>query len=239
MKKLLALTLAALLSGAAFAQASVDPESLSILTSLKAKYPGTQFNSVEKSPVDGLFEVVMGKNIAYTNRDGRYFFFGSIYDMQTRTDLTASKREAANRVSWDSLPMNDAFVTVRGAGTRKIAVFTDPDCPYCQKLEVELAKLDDVTIYTFLYPIDGLHPEARGKATNVWCSKDRAGSWKTLMSSGAVGAVPNCDTPIDRNLAFGESIGIQGTPFLVNAAGRSMPGFAPAEKLEAWLKEGK
>jgi hypothetical protein len=123
----------------------------------------------------------MGRNLAYVGSDARYFLFGHLYDMREQRDLTADRLEAARRIDFASLPLADAITTVRGDGSRVLAVFSDPDCPYCRKLEQELAKLDNVTVHTFLYPLGELHPEARQRAIAVWCAPDRAAAWKALM----------------------------------------------------------
>ena len=152
---------AALLSLAAGAQAqpAVTPSApiaadSAMLATLTRLYPATTFKEVNTTTVPGVFEVVMGQNIAYTDRTGRYFFFGRLFDMQTQSDLTAAKAEQASRLDVGALPIEDAIKTVKGSGARKLYVFSDPDCPYCQQLERNLAGINDVTIYTFMMPLD-------------------------------------------------------------------------------------
>lgn len=237
MKKIIAAALLACSVGASFAGA--DPESLSVLNALKGKYPNTQFTNIDRSPINGLYEVTIGKNIAYTDASGRYLLFGSVYDMQTNTDLTAAKREAANRIDYKGLPFKDAITIVKGKGERQIAVFTDPDCPYCKRLEGELAKVDNVTIHVFLFPIAELHPDAKNKSESVWCASDRPGAWGKLMLEGKVPASKPCDNPVERNVTLAGNLGIRGTPFLIAADGRTLPGAAPADRINAWLNGAK
>jgi thiol:disulfide interchange protein DsbC len=235
-KTLLALALAASALTSFAAQPAMDPEAAQVLMKLKQSYPSTTFGNIEKSQLPGVFEVTMGKNIAYTDKDGRYFLFGSVYDMQTRQDLTAPKREALNKIDVSKLPLADAIVTKRGNGARTIYLFSDPDCPFCKRLEPELAKVDNVTIYTFLFPIDSLHPDARNKAESIWCSKDRSASWSSAMITGQLPESKKCANPVERNVALAEKLNIRGTPYLMSADGRSLPGAAPAEKINAWLE---
>src|SRR4051794_38320518 len=115
-KTLLALALAVTSLTALAAQPAMDPDTARVLNKLKQSYPSTTFANIEKSPLPGVYEVTMGKNIAYTDKEGRYFLFGSVYDMQTRQDLTAPKREALNKIDVTKLPLADAFVTKRGNG---------------------------------------------------------------------------------------------------------------------------
>lgn len=202
---------------------------------LRELYPNTQFSTVTDSPVAGIFEVVMGRNIAYTDEHGRYFLFGHLFDMPAQRDLTAEHKDELARIDFSQLPLKDAIKTVHGAGSRVVAIFSDPDCPYCRKLEPELAKVDDVTIYTFLMPLTELHPDARNKAISIWCGADRVKAWSALMLRNTTPANANCDHPIDRNVALGERYQINGTPTLISADGRVMPGAASAAQIDAWL----
>jgi thiol:disulfide interchange protein DsbC len=124
---------------------------------------------------------------------------------------------------------------VRGNGSRVLAIFSDPDCPYCQKLETDLRALTNVTIYTFLMPLVSLHPAAHSKAVSVWCAKDRTAAWHATMWRGESVPQADCPHPVDRNVALGERLGINGTPTLIAADGRMLPGAASKEQIEAWL----
>ena len=209
-----------------------------IEAALKAAYPATAFRDIRPTPLPGIYEVSMGRNLAYVGSDGRYFLFGHLYDMREQRDLTADRLEAARRIDFASLPLADAITTVRGNGSRMLAVFSDPDCPYCRKLEQELAKLDNVTVHTFLYPLVELHPEARQRAIAVWCAPDRAAAWRALMVNGKAPSSAECAHPIDRNIALARKLGVEGTPALFDVRGRHLAGAAPAQRIEAFLAEG-
>jgi thiol:disulfide interchange protein DsbC len=138
-------------------------------------------------------------------------------------------------VKWDSLPLHNAIKVVKGDGSRKLAVFSDPDCPYCKKAEVELNKLDNITVYNFAYPLP-MHPDAGRKAILVWCSKDRAKAWQDLMLKGIVPTgKADCKNPIEDNLALGEKLRIDGTPAMIFPNGKRIPGYVDATRLEAML----
>lgn len=206
---------------------------------LKDMYPATRIERVQTSEIPALIEVTMGKNTAYTDATGRYFVFGHLFDMKTQRDLTAERMEKQQRIDFGQLPLGDAIKTVRGKGERVLAVFSDPDCPYCKRLEAELDKLSNVTIYTFPYPLEGLHPEAVDKAIAVWCAPDRAHAWSDLLRSGKAPASRKCENPIQRNIQLAQRLGIQGTPTLVSADGRMLPGAAPGDRIEQWLAESR
>ena len=232
MRKSIILPLAALLVAVAgLASASPSATETEMAARLKELYPSTRITAVRQSEVTGLFEVIMGRNVAFTDNSGRYFVFGHLFDMREQKDLTAQRLSDINRIDFTQLPLQDAIKTVRGDGSRKLAVFSDPDCPYCKGLEGELAKLENVSIYTFLFPLDGLHPEAKGKAERVWCAANPAKAWAALMTTGKLVESPNCATPIARINQLATSLGINGTPTIILQDGSLIPGAAPAAEI--------
>ena len=178
----------------------------------------------------------MGTNLAYVDQSGQYFLFGHLYDMKAQRDLSAERKDTLARVDFDTLPLTDAMKEVRGNGARVLAIFSDPDCPYCQQLESDLRGLSNVTIYTFLMPLVSLHPAAHSKAVSVWCAKDSIAAWHATMWRGEPIAQADCPHPVDRNVALGERLGINGTPTLIAADGRMLPGAASKDQIEAWLQ---
>lgn len=228
--------LAVAVAGAAIsANADVAPAELAVLQTLKQKYTSTTFKSVSTTPIPGVYEVVMGKNVAYVDETGRYFLFGRLFDMQTQTDLTEPKLQPVTpKISWNSLSLENAVVTVRGNGQRRLAVFSDPDCPYCKRIEETLASIKDVTVYTFMMPLASLHPQAAAKAEAVWCAKDRPAAWEQLMLKGITPS-GNCDNPIEANLRFAAQHGISGTPTLIFPDGSVVPGAISAARIEQML----
>ena len=216
-----------------------DKNAAAVMQTLKKTYPKTTFRSVADTPIPGVYEVVMGKNVAYVDASGKYFLFGHLFDMQTQKDLTADKvpqaEAKAKAVDYSELPFADAVVTKRGDGNRELVVFSDPDCPYCKTLEKTLEQLDNVTIYTFLMPLAQLHPQAAAKAMGVWCASDRAEAWGDLMLRGKEAPAGQCDNPFAKIAALAESLGIRGTPTIIFRDGTILPGAAPRERLEQLL----
>lgn len=229
------------ISIAAFAAATtVFADAGDVEKRLKEQYPATKITAVRETPVQGVYEVAMGRNVAYTDASGRYMIFGHLYDMKEQKDLTAQRLDEINKIDVSALPLSDAIKTVKGDGSRKLYVFSDPDCPFCQRLEREtMPKLDNVTIYTFLYPLEELHPDAKRKAETIWCAKDRAKAWDDFMKSGKLpDQVTQCDNPVERNIRLGGSLGINGTPTIIMGDGAMVPGFVPASELERRLAAG-
>lgn len=225
--------------GSAHADTDIPPASpKEVLAHLRLLYPNTEFTSVTPSPLNGIYEVVMGRNVAYVDQVGKHFLFGHLWDMAKQLDITAQRKSEIERVAVESLPLDQAVKRVLGKGERQLIVFSDPDCPFCQSLEPELLKLENVTIYTFLLPLEQLHPEARDKADQVWCAKDRAHAWENLMLRGVRALSEKCDTPIDSNLKLAERFRITGTPTLISGDGRIKPGMMSASSLSQWLSKG-
>ncbi len=163
--------------------ASADEEA--VKKALQATLAGEKIDSVKKTPYLGLYEVVVGGELFYTDEKASYFFFGHVVDPQTKQSLTSDRLQQikdARRISIDSLPLDLAIKAVKGNGKRKLAVFSDPNCRYCKRLEKELAKITDVTIYTLLYPVLNGSIET---ATSIWCSPDRLKAWDDFMLKGS------------------------------------------------------
>lgn len=144
--------------------------------------PANRITGVAATPYPGIYEVVINNaQIGYTDGLGSIFIGGPLLDMRTRVNVTRNRLLELRKVDFASLPLDKAIVKVKGSGERRIALYSDPDCPYCRQLEPELDKLTDVTIYTFLYPLTQIHPDAMRKATIVWCAPDRVRAWDDLM----------------------------------------------------------
>jgi len=198
-------------------------------------FPGEKIESVKKTPYLGLYEVVVGGELFYTDEKASYFFFGHVVDPQTKQSLTSERLQEikdARRISIDSLPLELAIKAVKGNGKRKLAVFSDPNCRYCKRLEKELAKVTDVTIYTLLYPVLNGSVDT---ATAIWCSADRLKAWNDFMLKDAVPTGKTCETPIETLLQTGQKHGVNGTPTLIFADGSVVPGMITADIVEKKL----
>jgi thiol:disulfide interchange protein DsbC len=230
--KFTSLALAATLMAAATAQAN---EAV-IRKALTQQFPGASISSVSKTPYSGLFEVYLDGQLIYTDAKAQYVFAGDIIDLKSRANLTQARLNKLQAVNWDSLPLNNALKTVKGKGERRLVVFSDVDCPFCRKFEAELAKVDNITVYTFLYPIEGLHPKAVQTSKQIWCAPDRNKAWDEYITRGTIPANDGkCANPVDATVALGNKLKVTGTPTLIFANGVRMPGMVPAAQLERLL----
>ncbi len=194
-----------------------------------------QIKGITKSPIAGLYEVNLGTQIIYSDANGDYLMLGDLVDAKTRRNLTDARLAELNRIDFASLPLQNAVKVVKGNGSRKIAVFSDPNCPYCKQLETTLKSIDNVTVYTFLYPV--LSPDSAAKAKSIWCSTDRAKAWEAwMLQHQAPTAAGTCNTAaLDSNLSLGQSMNVTGTPTVFLADGRRLPGAVPADRLDKEL----
>ncbi len=188
-----------------------------------------------KIPALGLYEVVVGDELFYADDKANYFFFGHVVDTKTRTSMTNERLQeikAARRVSLDSLPLQSAIKIVKGDGKRQVAIFTDPNCPYCKQLEKELVNITNVTIYTLLYPVLNGSMELSKK---IWCSSNQIKAWDDFMLRGIAPGDKDCDTPLEALLKAGRENKVSGTPTLIFADGSVVGGMIPAAAIEEKL----
>lgn len=225
MLKALLLLLAASISIAYASEAEIK-------STLQKKIPQIgQINQINKSAVPGLYEVITQDHLFYTDGKAQFLIDGAVYDLKSMRNITEERSRKLFALDFSQLPLEMAVKKVKGNGSRKLAIFTDPNCGFCKKLEKELKQIDNVTIYQFMYPILGSEEKVRG----VWCSKDRAKAWDDLMQDDIMPPAGNCVTPTEKVMALGKKLKINGTPALIFADGTINPGYLPAAELEKAL----
>jgi len=231
---------AAMLCAAAFAQQPAPADKArklreSIQSRTQGKVP---VDAIATTPIPGIYQVASDGEVFYTDETGRYSFVSaSLIDMETQKDLTAPVIEKLHAVDFKSLPLQYAVKEVHGKGTRRIAVFEDPNCPICRVFTKFLDQVDDVTIYRFMYPV--IDPKSEGLARIAWCSKDRAAAWKDIMNGARPQGSDTCDTSgLTATLALGEKHRIQNTPTVILASGKRLVGATPPEQFLQELEAG-
>lgn len=208
-----------------------------IRKALTERIPGLSgIDEISKSPMPGLFEVRIGNDIFYADPEGNYLIQGALIDTRARKNLTEERINKLTAIDFKDLQLKNAFTVVRGNGKRKVAVFEDPNCPYCKRFEKDLEKIDNVTVHTFLVPILGA--DSTEKSRRIWCASDKAKTWDDWMLRNVAPkeAGAKCDTAaLDANVAFARKYNITGTPTLVFVDGHRVPGAINTQQIEQLL----
>lgn len=194
-------------------------------------------DEVSTTPIQGLYEVRLGDSeIIYTDETGNYIMLGNLVQTQGARNLTQERIDELTAVKFSDLSLDDAIVIKRGDGSRKIAVFEDPQCSYCHRFEQEFQSVDNVTVYVFLYPI--LSHKSLEQTQNIWCAADPAAAWQDWMLNMKEPAQASCDTTaLQRNISFGRKYKITGTPTMIFEDGSRIPGAVQPELIEVRLQE--
>lgn len=212
-----------------------------IKKTIEARFPGISVLDVQPAPIPGLYEVYVGDRIVYADDHADYVIMGPMLDTEARKNLTEEHMNARATIDFRSLPLERAVKVVKGDGSRRFAVFSDPDCPYCQRLESSLLAVNNFTMYVFLYPIAALHPEATAKAHAIWCARDRARAWNQWMHEKklpAAGASACSGDPIEELQKLGDRLHVNSTPTLFFTDGRRVAGAIPTSEIEKLLAAG-
>jgi thiol:disulfide interchange protein DsbC len=210
---------------------------------LKAKFPSIRVDGIQPGPMPGLFEVRFqsqeGTQLLYTDAQGNFLFVdGNIIDAKSGRNLTEERMQKLTAVEFSALPLDLAVKVQRGNGKRVLAMFSDPYCPYCRRLEQSLLQFDDITIYVFMYPV--IRPDNADHSRAVWCAPDRAKAWLELAAGDTPKVPPggaSCANPVDKVLELGRSLRVTGTPTLFFANGERAGGGMPIGALRAKLDE--
>lgn len=203
---------------------------------LNSLVPGADPDSVTETPVKGLYEVTYGPEVVYLSTDGRYMLSGSLYDLDTRKNLTDRSRTAARKVVLDQLDEGEMVVYAPEDTKHTITVFTDVDCPYCRKLHAEIGQYKDLGIKVryLMFPRAGVGSASYDKAVSILCSADRNAALDKAKQGLPV-ASKKCDNPVEKQLRLGRELGVTGTPAILLEDGELIPGYRPAKDMAALL----
>ena len=195
-----------------------------------------RIQAIRSTPIANLFQVDSDGEVFFVDASGRFAVVGgAMIDLKNRTDLTAAHLDSILRVNFDALPLKSAIKEVHGNGSRKLAVFEDPNCPICRVFTKFLDQLDDVTIYRFMFPI--VDPKSEPLARIAWCSPNRAAVWRDIMAGARPTGPQDCDTKgLVDIMQAGDKFHIQSTPTVFLGNGRRLIGATPPEQFMAELE---
>jgi len=207
---------------------------------LKLLPAGTKLDDLQPSPIPGIYEFIQGAEVNYLTADGKYYIDGNLYDMKSRDNLTELLRTHARVALINAVPESQMLIFSPPNPKYTLTVFTDVDCQYCRKLHSEIAELNRLGIrvrYMF-FPRTGPGTESWRKAEVVWCSPNRLEALTRAKLGASLDMNKNCGpTPVAREYALGESIGIRGTPAMFSEYGDYITGYVPPQELARQLQE--
>ncbi len=215
--------------------------SVAIKAALKKNLPELSVDQINKTPINGLYEVISGRKVFYVDATGNYAVLGNLVDLSTKKSLTEAKTQLLSKVDWSKLPLDIAIKQVIGDGSRKLVVFTDPDCPFCKRLEIEtVSKLKDVTIYYFLFPLP-MHSDAANKSKKILCSQNpEKALFSWLKDEKALPNNMSCKNAakLEQMINTGKNVvQVDATPMIVLENGNVLSGLIPADYLNKLMTD--
>lgn len=219
----------------ATAQSKADPR-----TEIASHLPGTRPDQLRASPIQGIYELTRGAEIAYVTSDGKYALTGDLYDLGANDDLTEVRRREVRVHLMATVPESDMVIFSPRDPKYTVTVFTDVDCAYCRKLHSQIAEYNrlGVRVRYLLYPRTGPNTSSWTKAEQVWCSPDRNDALTRAKLGQELPAKPCANNPVARSYELGKDFALDGTPAIVLADGEMLPGYVPPDVLAKHLQDG-
>ena len=217
------------------AQPAPEAVAATIRKALEPVFRGGKVDEVRRTPLPGIYEARLGNTLIYVDEKGQYLFYeGDLIELKGLRNLTQERVEDLMAIRFEELPLDLALKQVIGKGTRKIAVFEDPNCGFCKRMRADLMKLDDITIYTF--PMAFLAADSDSKARKALCADDPVKAWNEVLLQNKVAGNPgNCETSIEKVRELSQKLGITGTPVTFFANGKRLSGYEPPERFNQRL----
>ena len=217
-----------LVGTAAFAQ-SIPQQ---VIDKAATLIPNTLPDSVEATPVSGLYQVSFGMQVVYLFEDGKHLLSGDLINLEAGANLTEDARKSGRKSVIDSLDEEGMVIFTPSETQSTITVFTDTECGYCVRLHQELQQVLDggVRVRYLGYPRAVLGSNSHKTLVSVWCAEDSQNAMNDAKSGQPVEPVV-CETPIEQHMQAAEAVGVRGTPTIVLQDGKLIPGYVPAGEL--------
>lgn len=245
MKKMLTMLIASLAFLAMSSANADNNDTIATLTSnLKANMPDLQIDRINPTPFAGVYEVDSGRKVFYVDATGNYGLVGNLLDLKNKVSLTEQRTNDLNQIDWSKMPLDLAIKRVRGSGASRIAIFTDPDCPFCKRLEVEtIPYLQNVTIYYYLFPLS-IHANADSDSRKILCAENPESAMISFMAKGvALGKNSTClngTQKLPQMVKIGNDlVQVTGTPTIILPNGRIVSGLIPPDYLSRLITQNQ
>jgi thiol:disulfide interchange protein DsbC len=195
-------------------------------------FPDIEITGVKKSPVNGLYEVLLGPELIYATSDGRYILQGDLIDMQQKRNLTEDKRSRAREFILSGIPAGEYIEFAPEQREHTVYVFTDTDCGFCRKLHKDMFELNQkgIAVRYPAFPRAGIGSATFKEMEAVWCAANPQKAMNEAKQGMRV-SKKSCENPVARQYALGQEIGVRGTPAIYTQTGQSISGYLPPDKL--------
>lgn len=221
--------------------AAGDPVPDKVLAQLRnaIEVPGTDLSveAARYSDMPGMLEVQFEDGpLVYASEDGSFFIIGDLYAVgpQGYVNLAEQRRDAQREDALAEVPRDDMIIFPATGETRgHITVFTDTTCFYCQKLHREVPELNrrGVEVRYLAYPRSGIGSDGFRQLATAWCAADSRDTLTRMKNREAVADKVCSDNPVAEQYELGQQVGVRGTPAIVTASGRMIPGYRPVDDL--------
>ena len=192
-------------------------------------------SSVSSTPIENIYEVVIGTDVVYMTADGRFIIRGDLIDMQEKENLSKEVRSLARANLLKAIPENEYIEFASKNNKDTIYVFTDVDCGYCRKLHKDVPELNnnEITVRYLAFPRGGINSPTYQQMVDIWCAEDRPQALTDAKNGmpAIVKTEANCESPVKGQYVLGREMGMTGTPAIFLENGRSLPGYMPPTKL--------
>jgi len=228
-------TAAAVGSAPQTAPGSADARAVAAIRELNQQI---QIDRVGAASMPGFREVIVGGKTLYVSDDGKYLIQGSLYDMNTKKDLSEVSLAKLRKELLKQVPLSDRIVFAPANPKYTLTVFTDIECGYCQKMHSEIAEYNKrgIEIQYLAFPRMGLGSVDHKKMIAVWCAADRKQAL-TAAKSGRPVPMKDCKNPVTMEYDLGQRLGLTGTPMIITANGDQVPGYMPPQQMRDYLDE--
>jgi thiol:disulfide interchange protein DsbC len=215
----------------------VDPR-----VEVAAKIPGAKPDELKVTPIPGVYELTRGGDIAYVSSDGKYAITGDLYDMASEENLTEKTRRIERTKLISAVPESQMVVFTPKDPKYTVTVFTDVDCTYCRKLHSQIVEYNrlGIKVRYMAYPRTGPDTESWERAEQVWCASNRGEALTRAKHGEDLAGPKQCaGSPVAREYAIGQEVGVRGTPAIVLESGELLPGYLPPAMLAKHLRGAK
>ena len=233
MRFLILITLTLLVSCAKKENTDID-----INKKVSEAYPSVSIDKIRKID-DKFHEIIINNQIYYATNDGKYLIVGNVIDLDTKESITENTKMNQRLSIIDSIDKENFFVFKPQKTEHTLTIFTDPSCPYCQKLHNEIPDLLDnnIEIRYVLFSRNGNDVDAYNQLVSAWCSEDKTETLENLFSGDLLDETEPCDNPIAKNLEHAGLLSVEGTPTIFLEDGRIIPGYQSAKNILAFIEK--